>query len=329
MMPCGGYAPNRLDPNENGPPVLFNSLHPDGIKNENGKLLHGAELTLRHGQIAVDLAKAVDSHHGKIIIEQPVNHGKDSQWPIKGRELHSTFFDTTIFKNFSNQVEGDFVYADLCMVGASSKKTTAHFCNQAALPAMTKYFGGLMYHGDASELTPLKGRKPNGDFMTKGSEEYSPLHCKLLAMALLEDSDVKGEGAEPNKPCACLHHPRHICRQTSTGLTCSCKTHPYPPRLITTTQPSTPPSKNRQLLPPTPPITLAGPNTTLSLPAAHCSRGAQLSEAALNHHAAVMVGIFIAIDAATPLMMPIIAAAKAGLALPAANTERNVGLRDV
>ena len=117
---------------------------------------------------------------------------------------------------------------------------------------------------------------------------------------------------------ACLHHPRHICRQTSTGLTCSCKTHPYPPRLITTTQPSTPPSKNRQLLPPTQlgPITLAGPNTTLSLPAAHCSRGAQLLEAALNHYTAVMVGIFIAIDAATPLMMPIMAAAKAGLALP-------------
>ena len=117
---------------------------------------------------------------------------------------------------------------------------------------------------------------------------------------------------------ACLHQPRHICRQTSTGLTCSCKTHPYPPRLITTTQPSTPPSKNRQLLPPTQlgPITLADPNTTLSLPAAHCSRGAQLLEAALNHYTAVMVGIFIAIDAATPLMMPIMAADKAGLALP-------------
>ena len=61
---------------------------------------------------------------------------------------------------------------------------------------MTKYFGGLMYHGDASELTPLKGRKPNGDFMTKGSEEYSPLHCKLLAMALLEESDLKGGGEQ-------------------------------------------------------------------------------------------------------------------------------------
>ena len=52
-------------------------------------------------------------------------------------------------------------------------------------------------------------------------------------------------------------------------------------------------------------------------------------EAALNHHTAVMVGIFIAIDAATPLMMPIMAAAKAGLALPAASTERDIGLRDV
>ena len=39
-------------------------------------------------------------------------------------------------------------------------------------------------------------------------------------------------------------------------------------------------------------------------------------EAALNHYTAVMVGIFIAIDAATPLMMPIMAAAKAGIALP-------------
>ena len=74
---------------------------------------------------------------------------------------------------------------------------------------------------------------------------------------------------------------------------------------------------------------MAGPNTTLTLPAAHCSRGVQLSEAALNHHAAVMVGIFIAIDATTPLMMPIMAAAKAGLALPTASTERNVGLCDV
>ena len=54
-----------------------------------------------------------------------------------------------------------------------------------------------------------------------------------------------------------------------------------------------------------------------------------MSEAALNHHAAVEVGIFIAIDAVTPLMLPIIAAAKVGLALPAASTERNIGLRDV
>ena len=52
-------------------------------------------------------------------------------------------------------------------------------------------------------------------------------------------------------------------------------------------------------------------------------------EAALNHHTAVMVGIFIAIDADTPPMMPIMAAAKAGLALPAASTERDIGLRDV
>ena len=30
-----------------------------------------------------------------------------------------------------------------------------------------------MYHGDASELVSLKGRKSNGDYATKGSEEYT------------------------------------------------------------------------------------------------------------------------------------------------------------
>ena len=33
-------------------------------------------------------------------------------WPIKGREEHSTLFDTTIFKNVTKDVPGERVYSD-------------------------------------------------------------------------------------------------------------------------------------------------------------------------------------------------------------------------
>ena len=124
MLPCGAYAPNRLG-DDGGPPALFNSDFPNGIPMRNGELPFGAELALQHGNITIEIGKAVHSHGGKVIIEQPVNHGEKGMWPIKGREKHSTFFDTDIFKKFKEEVPGDFVYCDLCMTGALSRKSTA------------------------------------------------------------------------------------------------------------------------------------------------------------------------------------------------------------
>eukprot|EP00964_Phaeocystis_antarctica_P095023 scaffold61607_cov92-Phaeocystis_antarctica.AAC.2 len=36
-------------------------------------------------------------------------------WPIKGREEHSTLFNTTIFKDVTKDVPGERVYSDQCM----------------------------------------------------------------------------------------------------------------------------------------------------------------------------------------------------------------------
>ena len=142
---------------------------------------------------------------------------------------------------------------------------------------------------------------------------------------------------------ACLHHPRHICRQTSTGLTCSCKTHPYPPRLITTTQPSTSPSKNRQLLPPTQlgPITLAGPNTTLSLSRHIVAAGPncrkQLSITTLAAHHTRVCDVALARNTKTlsktstttppgPITLAAAQISNATLSLPAAHCSRGAQL---
>jgi len=50
-----------------------------------------------------------------VLIEHPVNHDSESMWPIKGREEHSTLFNTTIFKDVTKDVPGERVYSDQCM----------------------------------------------------------------------------------------------------------------------------------------------------------------------------------------------------------------------
>ena len=61
-------------------------------------------------EVSFNIARAVDAHDGKVIVETPANHGKNSLWPIKGREEHSTLFDTSLFKSFAEDVRGEIVY---------------------------------------------------------------------------------------------------------------------------------------------------------------------------------------------------------------------------
>ena len=132
-------------------------------------------------------------HGGKVIVEHPVNHGKGSQWPIKGRENHSTLFETDIFNNFTKDVPGERVYSDLCMTGTATRKTTQWYCNMKALPAATKYLGVLQCSEEDTPEHPyphtgsLVGKDEKGEWRSKNSGQYTTICSGLLAQSLLED----------------------------------------------------------------------------------------------------------------------------------------------
>ena len=175
-----------------GPPVLFNKSNPDGIKTHDGSANPLVESGLKVHAQGFALARLVHSHDGSVLIEHPVNHDSESMWPIKGREEHSTLFDTTIFKEFTKDVPGERVYSDQCMAGAETRKSTQWYCNEAILPAAFKYLGTLhcSERDEPGHSYPhtksLVGKNCPGEWKSKGSDEYKPELCGLIALTLLE-----------------------------------------------------------------------------------------------------------------------------------------------
>ena len=192
-IPCSPWAPQKLNAVNGGPKVLFNALNPDGIILPSGHLDPMATGALQLAEVCFDMARKVDAHGGKVIVETPVNHGKHSMWPIKGREEHSTLFDTTLFKTFAKDVPGDIVYSDQCMTGADTRKTTQWYCNLRALPKAIKFIGELicpgLEGGHDHSATSLVGKRDNGKWRSEGSDEYTPNLSGRLAHIVLEDED--------------------------------------------------------------------------------------------------------------------------------------------
>ena len=115
---------------ENGPKVLFNRAHPDGVPLADGSVNPMVYAALSLASAVFDAARAVHTRGGKVLIETPVGHGKDSLWPSKGREEHSTLYDTSLFKEFANDVPGEVVYSDQCVAGAETRKTTQFYADE-------------------------------------------------------------------------------------------------------------------------------------------------------------------------------------------------------
>ena len=88
-----------MEASTQGRTVLFDTSHPDGITAPDGSPHPLVEAALKMHDAGFDVARIVHSHGGKVMVEHPVGHGKKSLWPIRGREDHSTLFDTTIFRN--------------------------------------------------------------------------------------------------------------------------------------------------------------------------------------------------------------------------------------
>ena len=193
--PCSPFAPMRLDQSTQGPPVLFNRANPDGVKLANGDVHPLAEGALRLHKQGFELAHDVHKRGGGVVIEHPVNHGADSMWPIKGREEHSTLFETTLFRDFAKNVPGERVISDQCAAGAPTRKTTQWYCNEHMLAPMFKYLGVLHCPERETPDHPwphsktLVGKNDAGEWNSEGSDEYTTTLSGLLALAFTEGKD--------------------------------------------------------------------------------------------------------------------------------------------
>ena len=100
-------------------------------------------------------------------------------WPIRGREAHSTLFETTIFRDFTNDVPGERVFSNQCAAGAPTRKTTQWYCNEPMLTPMFKYLGVLHCPERETPDHPwphsktLVGKNAAGEWNSEGSDEYT------------------------------------------------------------------------------------------------------------------------------------------------------------
>ena len=199
--PCSPWTPLAMEKNIEGRTVLFDTDHPDGITAPNGSPHPLVEAALKLHELGFDVARDVHGHGGKVLIEHPVGHGKHSMWPIRGREKHSTLFDTTIFKNFIKDVPGDRVYTDQCMLGAATRKTTQWFCNNAAFDGGFKYLSVQCSEENTDDhpfphTTSLVGKDEHGVWKSKGSDEYKPPLCRAVALAVLDGYSIPNDSPD-------------------------------------------------------------------------------------------------------------------------------------
>ena len=207
--PCSPWTPLAMEKTYGGRSVLFDKSHADGIKAHDGSPHPLVEAALELHSRGLDVARIAHGHGAKVIIEHPVGHGKDSLWPIKGREEHSTLFDTTIFKDFTRDVPGERVYSDQCMFGAATRKTTQWYCSENAYPGAAKHLSVQCSEIDTDEhpyphKASLVGRDEQGVWRSKGSEEYKPSLCRAIALATLDGIDYSAMlEAYRNNPAMC------------------------------------------------------------------------------------------------------------------------------
>ena len=190
--PCSPWTPLAMEKATDGRSVLFDVDRPDGIKAPDGSPHPLVESALLLHKLGFDVARDVHRGGGKVLIEHPVGHGAHSMWPIRGREKHSTLFDTTIFKDLMKDVPGDLVYTDQCMLGAPTRKSTQWWCNDNMFKGAFKYLSVQCSEENTEDhpyphTTSLVGKNDRGEWRSKGSDEYKPPLCRAAALAVLHE----------------------------------------------------------------------------------------------------------------------------------------------
>jgi hypothetical protein len=198
-LPCGPWSAARF--NGAGPQPLFNTLHPDGIPLADGTVplqVQQALLVLRN---ATKVADAALARKARVVFENPVSRGAESQFAIAGRELHSPIWNTTVMSTFARRNGMQVVISDQCRSGAASQKTTQWLCSPGVYEAMQLRLGPLMCNHSRSEHAALV--QPNGvadgsggsdvlRFQTKDAERFPSQLNRSLAEVFLSPRGVDG-----------------------------------------------------------------------------------------------------------------------------------------
>jgi hypothetical protein len=198
-LTCGPWSAARF--NGAGPQPLFDNKHPDGITiNGHMPLQVVHALQLLENAIRVAEAALHSTPPKKVVFENPVSRAEGSQFAIKGRELHSPIWNTTLMKQFVARNKMQSVVSDQCRSGADSQKTTNWLCSAGVYESVQTRLGHLMCnhsHGEHRQLVQEHGvaTVPAGQalrFSTKDAERFPSELNKSLAEAFLAPV-VKGD----------------------------------------------------------------------------------------------------------------------------------------
>ena len=204
--PCNTVSALRFD--QPGPPVLRDLNEPDGKVGEDGELPEAVVKANGVFQSVANMCRVLHSRGKPVIVESVVSRAKGSRFYIKGRDLHSTLWDTSCFKELVPEIKATFVFADQCEAGAQVQKTTQFMVTAPCAEQAMKHLGVLKCtHPPGSHEADIKGRNDDGSYVSERMGVYPEELCKRLALVFIDADGKQTDVAETDvKRDAYVHH---------------------------------------------------------------------------------------------------------------------------
>ena len=94
-------------------------------------------------QFGINVAELAIERKQAWIWESSVGHGKDSIWPMAGKDLNSSMWHTTLLATFMDKHGLSLIYADRCMTGCQQRKTAGFLASNVVAPMARLTIGML------------------------------------------------------------------------------------------------------------------------------------------------------------------------------------------
>ena len=210
-MECKYWCALRGD--GEGPTPVFDIHFPDGKLDDRGELLPDAATAINMLSACASLCRAGHEkakqrgHKFELLFEHPVARTKGSAHAIPGREVHSTMWDTKIFKELKRDTSMTHIVFAQCadIIGAPQQKMTRIEGTLGVISALRPDLQTAICPGvsDTHQHISLKGKTADGRYATQGSEAFNAKLCHILARgwgAALQGSNARHRTIIPSAP---------------------------------------------------------------------------------------------------------------------------------